>query len=439
MHVRTRIFLRLLRERIGEMRNYSSRNTFENLCNKQLVKNHKSVNDIFGGCSIIDFKETVIPDPVKKSVKNENNENNKNNENNENNENDAPNDRKKEISNMLSIWDEHASNTTYNKKPIKLLNEIKIPQAFTLTERKINDTNDGLPGPLDPCTEDLSDIGPYMTPTFNFAKFADKSETIQKLVELGVKLYKLEKDRDVVDMIMSLDFERDMKPYITFLNDCGVKAENLGHFITTYPKIFKEDMEHLSTRIRYLRAHRFNRAMIGVIVNRNPLWLSYSVTEIDRKLSYFQHNFKLKGREIRNLAVKYPRLITYRIQHIKENTFAIKEEMGFNQDETKQILLTAPRVWISSRSKIVDTFDYAHNEMKLSHETICQQPLILTCRAARLKERHQFLVELKRNQYDPTKPLYVSLMDVISGTDVEFCTNVAKSTIDLYNMFLKTL
>ncbi|XP_053998772.1 transcription termination factor 3, mitochondrial [Hylaeus anthracinus] len=426
IHLQTRILLRILRERIGEIRNYCSRDSFEKVCfDRYENKRFKSANDIFGGCTIAEFSDTEKnTPPVKNSV---------------NNENSAVNDEEKALSNVLNIWDDNVPKTKFNKKPIKLLSEIKSPQAFTLTYQKIDNVNNGLPGPLDLCTEDLSHVGPYMTPTFNFAKFADKSDTIQKLVELGVKLYKLEEDKAVVEMIMSLDFDRDIKPYIRFLNDCGVQAENLGHFITNYPKIFKEDMDSLYTRIRYLRAHRFTPEMVGVIVNRNPLWLSFSVKEIDSKLSYFQHNFKLTGSNIRKLTVKHPRLITYNMQHIRENTFAVKEEMGFSKDETKHILLTAPRVWTSARSRIVDTFDYAHNEMKLSHETISKQPLVLTCRAIRLKQRHKFLEELKRNQYDPTKPLYVSLMDLINGTDIEFCTNVAKSSIHLYNMFLKTL
>jgi len=49
-----------------------------------------------------------------------------------------------------------------------------------------------------------------------------------------------------------------------------------------------------------------------------------------------------------------------------------------------------------------------------------------------------FLMEMKRAQYDPNKPMYVSAKDLISGTDVEFCRNIAKTSIQIYNEFLKT-
>lgn len=76
--------------------------------------------------------------------------------------------------------------------------------------------------------------------------------------------------------------------------------------------------------------------------------------------------------------------------------------------------------------------------MGLSHTFICTEPKILICRKSRLERRHKVLVELKRNQYDPTKPLYVSLFDLISGTDIDFCEKIAKIPIKIYNDFLKS-
>jgi len=47
-------------------------------------------------------------------------------------------------------------------------------------------------------------------------------------------------------------------------------------------------------------------------------FLSIGRTEkIDRRLGHFQKTFKLTGNEVRNLAVKRPRLITYRMAHVQ--------------------------------------------------------------------------------------------------------------------------
>lgn len=302
----------------------------------------------------------------------------------------------------------------------------------------LDDIDIKLPGPFDRCDEDLSHIGPNFEPTYNFAKYADKSKTIQELVKLGVELYKLEHDRDVMTMFLSLDFDKDMKPYIQFLNDCGVNPENLGHFITRNPKIFKEDMDDLHTRIRYLRAHQFIPEMIQTIVKKHPPWLSFSTVELDRRLGYFQNIFKLKGYEVRCLAVSSPKLITYSMDSIKRSTFAVREEMGFSESETKTILMKAPRVWIRARTEVVKTFDYLHNHMGLPHKIICNQPQILVCRKSRLEKRHEYLVSLKRDQYDPTQPLYVSPLALVTGRDMQFCATVAKTSITTYNKFLKS-
>jgi len=205
-------------------------------------------------------------------------------------------------------------------------------------EDYLDDHDVNLPHPLDVCTEDLSDIGSPLTPTFSFAKYANKSQTIQELVKLGVGLYKFEAKEGMVQYILDLDFNRDVKPYIRFLHDCGVPANYLGEFITKNPNIFKEDLDDLHTRIRYLRAHDFNMSMIKTIICKNPNWLVFSTKDIDNRLGYFQNNFKLRGKEVR-----------IQMLHLLGNTFSIKEEMGFDQMQVKKLLLRLPRIWIKSK------------------------------------------------------------------------------------------
>jgi len=224
-----------------------------------------------------------------------------------------------------------------------------INMTSSACEDYLDDRDVNLPHPLDVCTEDLSDIGSPLTPTFSFAKYANKSQTIQELVKLGVGLYKFEAKEGMVQYILDLDFNRDVKPYIRFLHDCGVPANYLGEFITKNPNIFKEDLDDLHTRIRYLRAHNFNMSMIKTIICKNPNWLLFSTKDIDNRLGYFQNNFKLRGKEVRILTVKAPKVVTYKMLHLLGNTFSIKEEMGFNQMQVKKLLLRLPRIWIKSK------------------------------------------------------------------------------------------
>lgn len=77
--------------------------------------------------------------------------------------------------------------------------------------------------------------------------------------------------------------------------------------------------------------------------------------------------------------------------------------------------------------------------MDIPHNRIVQECQVLSCRESRLKPRHLFLVKLGRGQYDPKMPNYISLKTLITGTDSFFSTEVAKSSVKAYNVFLKSL
>ncbi|ERL92381.1 transcription termination factor 3, mitochondrial [Dendroctonus ponderosae] len=292
---------------------------------------------------------------------------------------------------------------------------------------------------LDPISEDISHIGSYLKPTFNLAAYANRSEVIQEFVKLGVNLYYIEKKiSEAVPLILRLKFE-DLREHVLFLNSLGVSFEDVGKLITKNPLIFKEKLEDLKVRVNYLKFKRFNDEMIARIVAKNPYWLSYSTHEIDHKLGFFQKNFKLNGNEVRSVAVQKPQLITFEQQHITENTFVLKEEMGFADEELKSIILAKPHIFMQGKFRLQKSFEYVHNVMGISHEQILQNSEILTCRASRMRERHQFLVKLKRDQFNAKEPNYVNLVTMVKDPDGVFATEVAKSSAEAYNMFLKTL
>nr|CAD7408247.1 unnamed protein product [Timema poppensis] len=292
-----------------------------------------------------------------------------------------------------------------------------------------------------PCrtNDDISNVAPLFSPTFNFAAYINKSKTLQELVKLGVDLHQLEKKKGIPQFILKLDFDRDMKEYIRFLHDHGVPPDQLGIFFTRNPLIFKEDLENLQVRINYLLSKRFSSDNISRIITKNPYWLSFSTRRIDRRLGHFQKSFSLKGDEIRTLTIKQPRLITFNMDHIKLTTFSVKEEMGFQNEEIKKLLLHKPKLWMMSQNYLLSRFNFVHNEMKLPHERITLHPQVLGSRLFRIKQRHLFLKSLDRAQYDPLKPGYISLDRLVAGSDAEFCERVANTSTEMFNMFLKTM
>ena len=74
-----------------------------------------------------------------------------------------------------------------------------------------------------------------------------------------------------------------------------------------------------------------------------------STQDIDKRLGTFQKLFSLKGDEVRHVAARAPKLITFSVQSVKSNMFALKEEMGFTDDELKTLLLEKPIIYVKSK------------------------------------------------------------------------------------------
>lgn len=96
-------------------------------------------------------------------------------------------------------------------------------------------------------------------------------------------------------------------------------------------------------------------------------------------------------------------------------------------------------ILFTGEDRILKAFEYVHKDMNISLERIVAEPELLTCRQKRIMERHSFLIKLGRAQYDPKKPNYVSLKSLVTGSDSNFCVEIAKSSVQAYNAFLKSL
>ncbi|NXV75588.1 MTEF3 factor, partial [Atlantisia rogersi] len=78
--------------------------------------------------------------------------------------------------------------------------------------------------------------------------YVDHSETLAKLVHLGVDLSQVEKRQKAGQLLLTLDFEKDIRKILLFLKDVGVEDNQLGPFLTKNPYILGEDLEALETR-----------------------------------------------------------------------------------------------------------------------------------------------------------------------------------------------
>lgn len=250
----------------------------------------------------------------------------------------------------------------------KKINSVTILQSKDLVgETRKNDIEDDFRGELQETFDDdfdtsllepvkdetAIDVEPNIMPTFNFAPYVSRSETLQKLLDLNVNLYKIERRKGLLQFLMPLDFERDMQKHILFLTKhVGLEPDCLGKFFTKNPLIFKEEIDVLETRVNYLESKSFTADDIRIIVENDPFWLMFSTKRIDARLGFFQKQFQLTGNQIRQLTVSLPRLITWNLEKIREQSFSIKEEMNLTKEETRQLLLSKPKIWLTCKLRL---------------------------------------------------------------------------------------
>lgn len=269
--------------------------------------------------------------------------------------------------------------------------------------------------------------------------YVDKSETLSKLVQLGVSLWKLERRPNVGSMLLRLDFNRDVAPRLLFLKEIGVEDSRLGYIISHNPFILSENLENLQARVNYLKSRKFSSETVASMVSRAPYLLNFSVKRLDNRLGFYQQQLKLSASNTRNIVARLPRLLCGSLEPVKENLKLCEIELGFKENEIQHIVLAIPKVLTANKNKLIHIFDFVHNTMKVPHHLITKFPQVLNSRLLRLRERHLFLEYLGKAQYDPNLPNYVSLDRLVSLPDETFCTELASATLEDFYLFQKTL
>ncbi|XP_048384816.2 transcription termination factor 3, mitochondrial [Stegostoma tigrinum] len=297
--------------------------------------------------------------------------------------------------------------------------------------------------PFDEISEEAAlqtETSPSFPPiSFTLRDYVDQSETLTKLVLLGVDLSKLERRPNVANMLLRLDFNRDVKERLLFLKDVGVDDHLLGAFLTRNPFILTEDMENLQMRIQYLQSKKFSKEAISSMVSGAPYLLNFSVERLDNRLAFYQRELRLNVQKTRDLVTRLPKLLTGSLEPIKENLKVCRIELGFRDNEIQHMVISVPKLLLASKKKVTRTFDYLHNTMGIPHHLITKFPQVFNAKFLRIKDRHLFLEHLGRAQYDPTQPNYISLDNLVATPDEVFCVKIAKGTLLDFEAFQKTL
>ncbi|KAM9823783.1 transcription termination factor 3, mitochondrial [Neosynchiropus ocellatus] len=318
------------------------------------------------------------------------------------------------------------------------INQVQISSALPFDLDAVTEYS-----PLDEISDDeaASLTVPMSLPpsSTSLSVYVDRSETLSKLVQLGVNLWKLEQRRNVGSMMLRLDFQTDVSPRLLFLKQIGVDESRFGHIITLNPFFLTEDLSNLEARVNYLQSKQFKMEVVASMVTKAPHLLNFSLKRLDNRLGFYQQQLGLSAANTRNILSRLPRLLCSSLEPVKENLKVCEIELGFKKNEIQHIILAVPKVLMANKRKLTQTFDFLHNTMKLPHHQIVKFPQVLNTKYLRLKERHLFLQYLGRAQYDPAQPNYISLDRLVSVPDEAFCSDLAAATPDDFTLFLKTL
>ena len=287
--------------------------------------------------------------------------------------------------------------------------------------------------------EFVKTIFPDPPVSFNFASYVDDSYTLKQLVKLGVNLSKLEEDRSLAEQLLHVKFDETIKPVIQFLVDHGVKPKELGWFLTENPFIIWEPICNLQARIDYLRSKRFTSKAITRIISSYPLYLKKSFKEVDSRLGFLQNEYHLNGNQVRSVLINFPAVVGLHVMTLRTMTFSLKEEMGLLPDQVTALVVAVPRILGESRQKVVNIFDLMHTKAELPVELILKFPEVFLAEdESSFENRLQYLMTIKRNQFDPEKPLFIPLTSLSEGDDELFAVKFARTSLEDYDLFLKT-
>lgn len=295
---------------------------------------------------------------------------------------------------------------------------------------------------LDPLTTDvdpeyLDSIAPELPIAFNMAAFVDGCPTLQQLVQLGVDLSVVEKDPEVGKSLLRMNFDRHIKPHIQALMDIGVPAEELGPLITENPYIFQVSIHNIKARVEYLLSKDFPPECIVRIVTGYPPYLNYSVKQVDARLGYLQNEFYFNADGLRTVLINHPQLMGLETEDIRTIKCAIFDLMAFEYNWTRLLILQLPAILSQPPKKLVNIFDILHNTGNINHGLMIRFPEVFVTDERQVSDRIGYLMLLGRDQYDPSRPLYVPLTAISSVSDAVFATKYARTSEADYDLYLK--
>ncbi|XP_069106000.1 transcription termination factor 3, mitochondrial-like [Argopecten irradians] len=278
---------------------------------------------------------------------------------------------------------------------------------------------------------------PKTIQSYNLAPFVAKSEVLRYLVQLNVNLAKVEEKSEAASSLVKLDIEKDVMPVMAFMKEADVPDDKLGKVIGLHPFIF-ERFDKAQLIVEYFKSMKFTKESISRIIVGAPPILGMDVVQVDMRIGMYHKFFKLTGDQTRDVFTRVPRIILNRSSDLKE-TIELFKGFGFSNSQLRSILLQCPSVFKRpEEDNLKFRLEYLILNIPMDVDTITKFSYILRYPSYPIKERHLFLLELGRAQYDPTKENYISPTDLVCTPEPKFC-KLARTTPKIFKEFKMTL
>ncbi|XP_067933783.1 transcription termination factor 3, mitochondrial-like [Watersipora subatra] len=262
------------------------------------------------------------------------------------------------------------------------------------------------------------------------------SSDLQRLIALGVSLRDVESKEGAAELVANIKYYPQVDEVVTLLRAVGV--ERIGDVISRCPFLLAEGAESLRLKLMYLSSRRFSRTQITRLVTTQPCWLLEGLTEVDAKLAAVKQIFQLSNGELRDVVSRSPKVALLDTLLLQRFKVILNAAYDLEPLQIKALVIGCPSATRIGERNLRQRMDYLTETMHLSKEQILAWPSILRCRQRIVKERHSVLSHLNLHEYDSSKPGYVSLQRLVSGTDENFCKDVAKIPLNLYYDYIKT-
>ncbi len=257
----------------------------------------------------------------------------------------------------------------------------------------------------------------------------------------GVNLFAIDGKQpndEYTSILLRTSLQHDVLPRLSLLQSYfAISPLELGPIITQCPPFLVHPLESLNDTLSYLSQMNFPDERCKQMLLKNPRVLLMAPLAIDETLSVLQLLTDLKPEQVKSIVLQNHRLLTADMDKVSSNRNLFRDRFLFTVKQFHRALLRFPDILMLKVALIEEIYDYAEKQMKVTNRQISFSPQILGNYLQNVKTLHLYLKSLNRDQFDPEKPLYVSL-DHFAKKPLDVCEALA---LDRKHMikFMKTL